>query len=261
MKNKLNRQDQILQELLCKSQVNVEALSRRFGVNTSTIRRDLEQLERKNLLKRIHGGAVPVDALSYYAFGQGLTFRDNITDSVDEKTAISMAAAAMISRGESISISPGTTTTILARAIRNSRVSNLTVVTNAVNIAMELAGSSEITLVLTGGILLSDFFALAGPITESNLAQMHVDKAFIGVTGFSLTHGLTGPNQLEAHTHLAAMENAKEVIVLADHSKLNQVALYTVAPLEKVHVLITDSKAPKPLLKEIKDRGIRVITA
>jgi len=259
MKKRASRGELILQELFQNKRVAVDELSRRFGVNASTIRRDLEALEKKNLLQRIHGGALPVDILSYSGYSERLTFQENMQRGLEEKQAIALAAVRMLSPGESIALSPGTTTTILARTIRQMQLTHLTVVTNAVNIAMELAGLSDLTLVVTGGLLLSDFFALVGPIAEQGLGQMYVDKAFIGVTGLSLEHGLTGPNQLEALTYRATLQQARQVILLADHRKLEQVALYSIAPLDNVHVLITDKGASKPILKAVEKLGINVV--
>ncbi|MBN1272152.1 MAG: DeoR/GlpR transcriptional regulator [Candidatus Aminicenantes bacterium] len=258
-KNKVNRWDFILQELLQNKRIRVEDLSRRFQVNASTIRRDLEVLEKKNLLRRVHGGAAPIDALSYAAYGMGLTFQKNLTKMVEEKSAIVSAAAEMIEPGENIALSPGTTTTFLARTIRHRQIPNLTVLTNAANIAMELAGVSHLTLIVTGGILLSDFFALTGPLAEQSLEQMYVSKAFLGVTGLSVNHGLTGPNQLEALSHRATMKRAREVIILADHSKIGEVALFSISPLKNIHVLVTDEKAPKDVLRSLEKMGIRVV--
>lgn len=260
-KSKNHRRDYILEELLRNKRVRVEELSRFFQVNTSTIRRDLETLEQKNLLRRTHGGAVPIDVLSYSAYSQNLSFQENMSRMVKEKTAIASAAADMITPGESVALSPGTTTTFLARTIRHRQIPDLTVLTNAANIAMELAGLPNMTLILTGGILLFDFFALAGPLAEQSLEQMFVGKAFLGIAGLSLTHGLTGPNQLETLTHRTAMEHAREVYILADHSKIGQVALFSISPLKNINTLVTDGKTPKNVIEILEKQHIRVVIA
>jgi DeoR/GlpR family transcriptional regulator of sugar metabolism len=248
----------ILQELLRTGRVSVDSLSQQLQVNASTIRRDLEKLEQQNLLRRVHGGAVPVDTLAYSAYAHDLTFQANMSKQVEEKARIALAAARRIQPGDTLALSPGTTTTHLARSIRHLQLPNLTVVTNAVNIAMELAGLRDLNLILTGGIVLPDFFAMVGPLAEQSLSEMFVDKAFIGVTGLSAEHGLTGPNQLEALTYRATIQRAREVIVLADHTKLERVALYRIAPMTAVHTVITDAAATPEIIARLEAMGLAV---
>ncbi len=258
MSNAAKRAEFILQALLLHERVDAEELSQQLQVNASTIRRDLERLERQNLLRRVHGGALPVDMLAYSAYAYGLTFQENMSKQVEEKTQIARAALQLIQPGDTIALSPGTTTTHLARAIRHAQIQPLTVVTNAVNIAMELNGLEHINLTLTGGLLLPDFFALVGPLAEQSLNQMYVAKAFIGITGLSLEHGLTGPNPLEALTHRVTIQRALQTIALADHTKLGRVALHTIVPATAIHTLVTDHEAPRDMLTKFTELGIKV---
>ncbi len=261
MSDTVKRADFILQELLSSGRVSAEDLSQQLQVNASTIRRDLEKLERQKLLRRIHGGAIPVDNLSYSTYAEDLTFQENMGRYVEEKTRIATAALQLIQPGDTLALSPGTTTTHLAQLLRRYPITNLTVVTNAVNIAMELTGVKGLTLTLIGGLLLPDFFALVGPMAEQSLSQMYVAKAFVGVTGVSATHGLTGPNQLEAITHRITIQRSQQVIVLADHTKLDKVALHAVAPLTAVHTLVTDSGASPDALAAIRATKVHIIEA
>ena len=258
MNSSTNRAEFILQELMRNGQVSSEALSQQLSVNSSTIRRDLERLERQNLLRRVHGGAVPVDTLSYSTYANELTFQKNMNKQMEEKTRIATYALQLISSGDTIALSPGTTTTLLARALRQAALSDLTVVTNALNIAMELNGLPNLTLTLTGGLLLPDFFALVGPLAEHGLSQMHIPKAFIGVTGLHPKYGLTGPNQLEASTHRVTIQRSQRVILLADFTKLGQIALHAVAPCEAIHTLITDQQADSGIIEALRDKGVTV---
>jgi DeoR/GlpR family transcriptional regulator of sugar metabolism len=258
MSNAAKRAEFILQELLLNGRVDAEQLSQQLEVNASTIRRDLERLEKQNLLRRVHGGALPVDMLAYSAYAYGLTFQENMGKQVEEKTQIARTALSLIQPGDTIALSPGTTTTHLARAIRHAQIQPLTVVTNAVNIAMELNGLENISLTLTGGLLLPDFFALVGPLAEQSLNQMYVAKAFVGVTGLSPEHGLTGPNPLEALTHRLTIQRALRTIVLTDHTKLGRVALHAVVPTTAMHVLITDHEAPEDMLARFRELGVEV---
>jgi DeoR/GlpR family transcriptional regulator of sugar metabolism len=252
------RPDFILEELLRNGRVTVEDLSRQLQVNSSTIRRDLERLERQNLLRRVHGGAVSVDVMAYVGYAGNLTFQENINKQVEEKSHIAQAAARLIQPGDTISISPGSTTTHLARCIRSLQIQNLTVVTNAVNIAMELAGLPGLDLILTGGIFLSDFFALVGPLAEKSLSEMYVSKAFVGVAGLTPERGLTGPNQLEALTYRVTIEHAQRTIVLTDYTKIGHIAVHRIAPVTKIHSLITDTKASPEILQTLRAMDIDV---
>lgn len=258
MQVKNGRAEKILQDLLTNGRVGVEELSQKFQVNSSTIRRDLEKLEQRGLLRRTHGGAVSTDTLSYSGYAYDLTFQVNVNKHAEEKAQIALAAAQYIKPGDTIALSPGTTTTQLARTIRQLEVNDLTVVTNAVNIAMELAGVRGINLIVTGGIFLPGFFALVGPQAEQSLNEMFVNKAFIGVTGLDLQYGLTGPNQLEALTHRLTIQRARKTIVLADSSKLGQVALYRIAPIKSIHTLITDKAASPEIIESLRDLGVAV---
>ncbi|GAB4439989.1 MAG: DeoR/GlpR family DNA-binding transcription regulator [Chloroflexi bacterium OHK40] len=245
----------IVQELTRHGAVTVEALAAQLAVDSSTIRRDLERLERQRILRRVHGGAVYADSLTY---AHDLTFQGNMGKRVAEKTRIAAAAASLIAPGDTIALSPGSTTTFLARAIRQQPIRPLTVVTNAVNIAVELNAIPELTLVLTGGMQLPDFFALVGPIAEQTLGDLYTNLAFVGMHGVSAEHGLTGPNQLEALTFRATMRRSRRTIVLADSSKLGQVALYRIAPIEAAQHLITDAPDDHPELRAIAERGITI---
>jgi DeoR/GlpR family transcriptional regulator of sugar metabolism len=260
-RNPALRADQIMRELLRSGQVTVDRLSEQFQVDSSTIRRDLEKLERQKLLKRVHGGAVLLDALAHTAYADDLSFQSNSAKYVEEKNAIALAAAQLIEPGDAIALSPGTTTTQLARVLRHLQIPGLTVVTNAVNIGMELASLRGVNMILCGGIMLPDFYATVGPLAEQGLAELYVDKAFLGVTGIGAEHGLSGPNQLEAQTHRMTIARARQAIVLADHTKLARAALYRIAPLTSIHKLITDAGAAPEHLREIADAGVDVIVA
>lgn len=257
MSNAAQRAEFILQELLQHKRVDADQLSQQLQVNSSTIRRDLERLERQNLLRRVHGGAVPVD-MAYNAYTYGLTFQENLNRQVEEKMQIARTALKLIQPGDTIALSPGTTTTHLARAIRQARIQPLSVVTNAINIAMELNSVENINLTLTGGFLLPDFFALVGPLAEQSLNQVFLAKAFMGITGLSPEHGLTGPNPLEAATHRVTIQRSLQTIILADHTKLGHVALHSIAPTTAIHTLVTDNAASPEMLQQFRELGIQV---
>ena len=245
MAKSAQRAEFILQELLHHGRVDADQLSQLLQVN----------------LRRVHGGAVNIDMMAFSGYGYGLTFQENIGKMVEEKVRMAQVALDLIAPGDAIALSPGTTTTYLARAIRHAQIEPLTIVTNAVNIAMELNGLKGVTLTLTGGLLLSDFFALVGPLAEQSLSQMYVEKAFLGVTGLSFEYGLTGPNQLETLTHRLTMQRAKQTIILADASKIGRVALHAIMPITSIHTLITDRFAPQDQITQLRTLNIDVYLA
>ncbi len=255
------RHDFILEELLRNGRVTIVELSRQLQVNRNTIQSDLEKLERRKLLHRVRGGALPMERPRYSIHAHGLTFQENMQKQIEEKARIALVAIRFIKPGDTIALSPGSTTTQLARNIRQLQIPNLTVVTNAVNIAMELTGLPGLSLTLTGGLLLSDFLALVGPLAEQSLNQMYVAKAFVGVTGLNAEHGLTSPNQFEALTLRIMLQRAQRTIVLADHTKLGRVTLHYIAPITAIHTLVTDHDAAPEVLPTLKELGIEVLTA
>lgn len=248
----------ILQDLARHGSISVEDLAQRLNVDSSTIRRDLMQLEQRQQLKRVHGGAIPNDPISSASYTDDLSFQHSMQQHIDEQTRIALAATKLIEPGDSIALSPGSATTYLARALRHMSNTRLTIVTNALNIAMELTGLPHISLTLVGGMLWSDTFATVGPMAEHNLAELYTSKAFLSAPGLSAEHGLSGSNQLEALTYRAMIQRARQTIVLADHSKIGNVALHRIAPITSIHTLITDRNAPAAIINQLRQHNINI---
>ncbi len=242
------RQQQILQHLDSRGGVMVSALSRELGVSEMTIRRDLQQLEQQGALIRTHGGALAVDIRSEPDFAAKADLLQ------PEKQRIAQAAAKLITQGV-VGLSAGTTTTAVAAAF-NRHNSDLTVVTNAVNIAAKLAGS-DISVILTGGVLRSKSYALVGPMVQSSLENIWLDWLFLGANGVS-SGGVTTPNLEEATANACLLARAKKVAVVADHSKLGKTAFGRITGLNKIDMLITDDGADRGLLKTISAQGVEV---
>jgi len=198
-------------------EVSVDNLARHFKVSSATIRRDLTELERQGLLRRNHGGAHPVTPMLYEAFRNLSSFQEQEQKCAAEKRQIGLTAASLISDGETVAIGAGTTTTQLARSIRHRK--GITIVTNAVNIAMELSHLPEIKVSMTGGSLSGDWFALVGDVAQQNVSQTFFDKAFIGVDGAHADRGLTTNYPDQAAIHRAMMRQAQQRVVLADHRR------------------------------------------
>jgi len=237
----------ILEELSSSGSVAVVDLCERLGVSAATVRRDLEQLEAQRLLTRTHGGAV-AQMVSYE-----LPLRYKSARRQEEKRRIGIEAATRVHDGAVIGLTGGTTTTEVARAIADRRV---TVVTNALNIAGELAIRPNIKLVVTGGVARSESYELVGPIADEMLTGLHLDLAFIGTDGLTAATGLTTHHEIEAHTDRTLMRRAAKVVVVADGSKLGRVAFARICGIDEVHELITDSDADAVELAAIRDAGL-----
>jgi DeoR family transcriptional regulator, aga operon transcriptional repressor len=246
------RLNAILEELSADGSVGVAELVDRLGVSAATIRRDLELLEEQRLLTRTHGGAV----------GQGVLYelplRYKTARHQDEKRRIAAAAAALVEDGAAVGLTGGTTCTEVARELVERQ--RLTVVTNALNIAGELAIRPNLKLVVTGGYARPESYELVGPLAERSLAGLNLDVVFLGTDGISPEAGLTTHHEVEAHTDLALIERARRVVVVADASKLGIVAFAQICPLERIHELITDGSAPAARVAELRDAGVAVTT-
>ena len=245
------RRREILRMLETDGRVLVRDLAKIFRTSFITIRKDLESLDHDGHLERTHGGALPrqAGALS----DPSLHEKEELHH--EEKVRIAKAAAAMVSEGQCIILDSGSTTTEIARAILGFR--NLTVITNALNIAAELA-RSDFEIILIGGTLRKNSLSVVGPLAEDVLKEMHADIVFIGVDGFDTTIGLTTPNIMEARVNRAMIKAAAKVIAVCDSSKFNRRSLSLIVGTEQIDQLITDSKLRPDEMKAMQDAGIEV---
>ena len=246
------RVDAILEHLSVSGSVSVADLARELAVSPATIRRDLELLDDQRLLTRTHGGAVAHGVL------YELPLRYKTARHQEEKRRIAAEAAARVTDGEAVGLTGGTTTTEVARFLVERR--QLTVVTNALNIASELAIRPNLKLVVTGGWARAESYELVGPLAEQSLAGLNLDTVFLGVDGVSFDAGLMTHHEGEAHTNLALMERARRTVVVADSSKIGRTAFARICPIERVHELITDAAADARELGAIRDAGVTVST-
>lgn len=229
----------------------VKDLAKRLATSQVTIRKDLESLHSEGLLQRSHGGALPVRAGTLL----DPSLREKEKQHRKEKQRIGEAAAALVKEGDCVILDSGTTTTAVARALRNR--GRLTVITNAVNIAAELAGTS-VEVILTGGILRENSFSLVGPLAEETLGRLSADIFFLAVDGIDVNYGPTTPNLLEAKVNREMIKISRRTVLVADSSKFGRRSLSQIAPLSAIHEVITDSKIPKADLNELSDAGIKV---
>ncbi len=251
---KEERQQLILEAVQDNRQVTVVELSHRFGVSEVTIRRDLGELAAQGMLRRAHGGAVAaIPASPEPPVVQRMIRAESC------KQCIGRAAAALISDGDSVFIGSGSTTAYVARHLVGH--TDLTVVTNALTIATELAAAKGVTLVVTGGMMRASELSLVGHITEQSLREVRVDKVIIGIPAISLQAGMTNDYLPEVMTDRTIIEMAPELIVVADHTKFGKVASAYVAPVERVTTLVTDSETDAETLARLAEIGIRIIVA
>ncbi len=239
----------ILETLASNGRVLVADLARQFHTSQVTIRKDLEILHAHGRIHRTHGGALPArDGML-----EDPTLREKEKLHRKQKLQIATAAAHMVKKGQVVILDSGTTTTAIARCLRGSQ--NLTIITNAVNIAAELSGS-DVEVILTGGSLRKNSFSLVGPIAEETLRRLNADVLFLGVDGFDVHYGLSTPNLLEAKVNRAMMEIANRCVVVCDSTKFGRRSLSLIAPASAVHQVITDRGIDKADLKALKKMGI-----
>jgi len=251
-----SRTERILRELRQAGSISVEQLCGLLNVSVATVRRDLQELEDKGLLRRTHGGAVSIEPLFYEPFRHDSSFQEQIGRHAEEKRRIALAAADMVQDGETIALTAGTTTTEVVRSIRNRR--GVTVVTSTINVAMELTKRKDLEVFVTGGFLRGDWFSLVGPAAGHAMSQIHVDKVFLGVNGIDAQKGLMSANSGEAAINRVMVDQAKQRIVVAYRSKLGTIATYRFCAAKEVHVLITDAEADDAQIQPFEKLGIEV---
>jgi DeoR/GlpR family transcriptional regulator of sugar metabolism len=249
---KEQRQQTILEIVRNNGQCTVADLSDRFGVSEVTIRRDLQELADNQFLHRTHGGAVAMKPTTPSA-----PILQRMMQLARCKGRIGQAAANLISDGDSVFIGSGSTTAYVARYLLDRK--NLTVVTNALNVADELALAEDATVVVTGGVLRKTELSLIGHIAEQALQEVRVAKVIIGIPAISLNAGLTNDYLPEVMTDRAIIQMAPELIVVADHTKFEATASAYLAPVSEVTTLVTDSGSPPETLTQLEAMGIRII--
>jgi DeoR family transcriptional regulator of aga operon len=248
------RQMQILQHLSRHDSLEVSRLSELLQVSTSTIRRELRVMQKSGLLKRTHGTAQLPTPIHYE-----LPYENRAAQQVEAKRKIAAMAKQLIESGLVIGISGGTTCTELARQLR--AMENITVVTNAVNIALELQGQLGKRVIVTGGLLNQASYELVGQLVAQSLETMHLDLAFLGATGVDPAFGFSVADEPEAVASRALMAAAAQTIVLADHSKIGKATFARLCRLTEVDLLITDDGLASQQQSHLEAAGLRVIAA
>jgi len=244
------RRRRICEFLRAEGRVTVEALATRFGTSQVTIRADLSALEAAGALMRTHGGALlreedePLDVkqLQHHS----------------EKARIAQAAVALIRDGETLILDSGTTTAEIARAIRKADLKSINVITNALNVAALLMDAPFVRLIVPGGILRRESNSLSGPLAEAALANLQADRLYLGADGLDPEIGVMTPHLQEAELNAKMIRISRQVVVVADSSKLLRRNISLIAKVEQIHMLITDRAAPAAAVEEFRRRGVDV---
>ena len=245
------RRQHILALIQKHGRVLVEELSGTLDLSKITIRKDLDYLESRQMLTRTHGGALAkgAGALADPAFHEKEKLHH------DEKVRIAHAAANMVSEEQCLILDSGSTTIEVARALMSFR--RLTIITNALNIASELA-ATDFEIILLGGTLRRNSFSVVGPLTEEMLREFHADLLFLGVDGFDERIGLTTPNIFESRVNRAMIQSADKVVAVCDSTKFSRRSHSLIAEPRAVHAVITDSGLDPTKATAIRDLGIQL---
>lgn len=249
-----DRQLQILHHLVIHQEIEVDALSRLLNVSPSTVRRDLHMMEDRGLLVRLHGAArlpAPVRYLSPY--------ESRAAQQMTEKRAIALAASRLVDPGMVLGLMGGTTCTEFARLLRP--IEPLTVVTNAVNIALELQGQPHKQVIVTGGVLNHNSYELVGTQAISSLEKTNCDFAFLGASGVTAEYGVALSDEPEAAVGRALIAAGLRVAVLADSTKIGKRTFARLCPISQIDLLITDQNVPPEQLRALARAGLEVIAA
>lgn len=248
------RQKQILSLLSRQGRLSVAEIVDQFSVSEATARRDLESLASEGKIQRVHGGAIAAEQAP-----PELPILERESEQADEKTRIGRVTAELIADNDTVFLGSGTTVLEVAKNLRDRK--NLTVITNSLPVLNALAGMKEITVISLGGQLRDSELSFIGHITEQALAEIRVDKVVMGTRGISLEYGLTNDYLQETLTDRAILKIGREVIIVADHTKVNRVSTVLLASLDTVHTFVTDEQADKKFVQSLKKQNIKVIVA
>lgn len=254
------RSELIIKFLLRVGTASIEDILSVAGSSAPSIRRDLVRLENRGLIRRTHGGATLVEPLLYEPFRYDSSFLAREQRFAGEKRRIGLAAAELIMANETVGLTAGTTTTHIGRSLRHR--DKIQVVTNAINIGMELCNQPGIRTYLTGGVVPWAWsFSLTGHAALNFLNDVYMDKVFLSVTGLDAERGATTLETDEALVYRKMLKQSKQVIVTADSSKIGKVSPAFICPANEFHVLITDTGASDDAVALFEKQGIRVIRA
>ncbi len=251
----VERRQQMLAFIEQQSGATVEELSRHFEVSEATVRRDLVQLSKRGLIERAHGGATPKNHQHTEGILEPPLLKRAALEAAD-KQRIGRAAATHVNDGDTVIIAGGTTTSEMIPHLAERR--KLTVITNTLNISTRLAAFPHITVIVLGGVLRHSELSMLGLLMENALENLRADKLFMGTPAIHVDYGFSADDMAEVRSDQVLMSVAREITVLADHTKFGRIATMRVAPIERVHRVITDSGVPSEDVNTLRDRGVAV---
>ncbi|MGZ9586832.1 DeoR/GlpR family DNA-binding transcription regulator [Paenibacillus marinisediminis] len=249
------RRKQIMQWMKQHGRITIPEMLDNFDCSEATARRDLDILEKRGELIRTIGGAIFEGSGSV----REVTFQEKKQLLWLEKEAIAKRAASLVEEGDSVCLTGGTTTYLIAKELKQRQ--GITVVTNAVNIAMELADSEGVQVVVIGGVMRNNTYELSGPLAEKIIQYLNIEKVFMGIDGFSITKGITTYSELEAETARMLMERAESTYAVFDHTKVGKASLFSVAPIRALTGVITDRRLPKEAEELARELGVDIAIA
>ncbi len=245
------RQKKIVELVNERLSIRVTELSKIFSVTEETIRRDLEKLEKENLLMRSHGGAVSIEK------DQGeVSYLEREITNAEQKKAIAATAVRLIEPGDQIVLDASTTAWYVAKELPDMP---LTVLTNSIKVAIELSKKEQIKVISTGGTLLAQSLSYVGPLAERSLSMYHVNKAFLSCKGVHLERGLSDFNESQALLKKQMMEIADETILMVDSSKFGTRAFSRINPVSNLDCIITDSKIDEETKRDLEDKKVKLL--
>lgn len=250
----LERQNKLMEFLKLNSASTVSDLASLLQVHEATIRRDLIKLDNKNLITRTYGGALIEKGVHSEP-----PFQKRMSIQYEEKRRIGNRAAELIENGDNIILDSGTTTLHIANAIRDRK--NLTVITNDINIAAILRFSNSIKVIVTGGTLFPESYVLNGLITDETLNSINIQKSFIGTPAIHHEKGLTHFDEAFVSAKKGMVRAAKEIIVVADHTKISRVSTHFVTNINRVDYLVTGQEIEEANFKKLQDVGVQLYFA
>jgi DeoR family transcriptional regulator of aga operon len=253
-----DRANQILHLLLQQGSSCVEDLAELVSSSAASVRRDLIKLEERGLVTRAHGSVELAGKRTFEPFKFDAAFPLREERFADEKRRIALAAAEMVTEGDTIALSPGTTTTQLARSLRHRE--GIHIVTSAVNIGMELSSQPNAKVTLTGGsIRWPGSFSMVGATAFHSIQKLHFDKVFMGACGIHPEHGLTVIESDEALILGEMVKRGRQVIAVADASKLGMISGNNVCATSQIHTIITDDSISPELVEVFRRQQVRVV--
>jgi DeoR family transcriptional regulator of aga operon len=253
-----DRPQLILHLLLKQGKSSIDDLASQVNASSASVRRDLIKLAKRGLVHRTHGGVDLAGKMTYEPFRLDAAFPLREERFADEKRRIAVAAAELVTTGDTIALSPGTTTTQIARSLRHRE--GIHIVTSAVNIGMEFSSLPNAKVTLTGGsIRWPGSFSMVGATAFDSLQRLLFDKAFIGACGLHPDYGLTVIESDEALILGQMVSHSKQVIAVADSSKLGICTSTIVCGTGQIHMIITDDGAPPEVVEAFSHKQVRVV--